>query len=247
VKRYGLVIFDLDGVLYRGDEPIPGAAQAVSRIESSGAQVRYLTNNSTQTRASFAAKLTALGITAKPCQVFTSAAGAGRLLSGSSAFVIGEEGLRDELRQAGCEVVESGEAECVVVGACWGLTYAMLDDAQWRIRCGARYLATNLDSTFPVEGGRLRPGAGAIVAAVSAASGREPEIVVGKPEPTLVDLILAETKLSKAETLLVGDRMDTDIECARRAGVDSALVLTGVTATATAGQATYVLESVALL
>src|SRR5207249_601225 len=199
LKQYSLYVVDLDGVLYRGDAPIAGAADALSRLRSRGALIRFLTNNSTQTRVEFAAKLGAMGFAAEEPEIYTSAAGAARLFGGQSVYVLGEEGLRKELAGGGCKVVVAGDADWVVVGACWSFTYAMLDEAQLRIRSGARYLATNPDKTFPVEGGRLRPGAGAIVAAVSAACGKEPEIMVGKPEPTLVNLILEETDVPKTE------------------------------------------------
>lgn len=227
MKQYSLYAFDLDGVLFRGNEAIPGAAEAVSAIRKR-AQVRFLTNNSTQTRASFADKLISLGFEARQSEIYSSAAGTAMLLAESSAYVVGEGGLRDELRAVDCKV-DVDDAEWVVVGACWSLTYAMLDEAQWRIRNGARYLATNLDKTYPIEGGRVKPGAGAIVAAVSAASEREPEIVVGKPAPTLMIQMFAETGIAADGCVLVGDRLDTDIECAHRAGCDSVLVLTGVT------------------
>ncbi|MCH8274665.1 MAG: HAD-IIA family hydrolase [Armatimonadetes bacterium] len=249
MKPYRLYIFDLDGVIYRGGEPISGASSALERIRSGGAAVRFLTNNSAQTRAAFADKLRGLGFAAEPEEVFSSAYGAARHVAPGSAFVVGEPGLKAELEGAGARVVEEGGADWVAVGICRGLTYDLIDEAQWRIRRGARFLATNIDSTYPDEGGRLRPGAGSVVAAVAEAAGRRPEITIGKPEPALALMILEDSGISLNETLLVGDRPDTDIECARRVGCDSALVLTGVTSRADAARAvpkpTYVLDSVA--
>jgi 4-nitrophenyl phosphatase len=102
----------------------------------------------------------------------------------------------------------------------------MIDEAQWRIRQGARFLATNTDSTYPIECDRVKPGAGAVVAAIATAAEASP-VVVGKPEPTLMRMIWSETEIAPADTLLVGDRVETDIACAVAAGCDSALVLTG--------------------
>ncbi|MEO7453138.1 MAG: HAD-IIA family hydrolase [Fimbriimonadales bacterium] len=226
MKDYRLYVFDMDGVLFRGDEVTPGGPETINDIHKSGALIRYLTNNSTKTRREYAEKLYEMGYPAEPAQIYTSAIGAAIYLGKNSAYVIGEDGLRAELRSAGCNVTD-GDADWVVVGACWSLTYTMIDEAQWRIRQGARFLATNTDATYPIEGGRVRPGAGACVAAVATAAEREPEIVIGKPHTTLLQMIWSETEASPADTLLVGDRLDTDIACALNAGCDSALVLTG--------------------
>lgn len=227
MKDYRLYVFDMDGVLFRGDEVVPGGPEVVRELFESGAAIRYLTNNSTKTRRDYAEKLRRLGYPAEPALVYSSASGAAIFLGATSAYVVGEDGLRDELRSVGCRVVEHEPAAWVVVGACWGLTYAMIDEAQWRLRQGARFLATNSDSTYPVEGDRVRPGAGAVLAAVSTAAEQQPEAIIGKPEPTLLQMIWSETEISPEHTLLVGDRLDTDVRCAVRAGCDSALVLSG--------------------
>jgi HAD superfamily hydrolase (TIGR01450 family) len=216
----------MDGVLFRGEKVIPGGPETVNDILKTGASIRYLTNNSTKTRRDFAEKLYGMGYPAEPAQIYTSASGTGIYLAGSSAYVIGEEGLRSELAALGCKVIESA-AEWVVVGACRVLTYAMIDEAQWRIRQGARFLATNTDATYPIEGDRVRPGAGACVAAVATAAEQQPEIVIGKPQTTLLEMIWSETEIPKQNTLIIGDRLDTDIALAENAGCDSALVLTG--------------------
>lgn len=229
MKDYALYVFDLDGVLYRGDQAIDGAAETVAEIRRRGKQVRFLTNNSTETRSARASQLTKMGIRATEAEVMTSAYGAGISLRGSSAFVVGEDGLREELANLDVKLVKNDEAaDWVVVGLCRDLRYADLDDAQARIRGGSCFMATNRDATFPDAGGRIRPGAGAIVAALCECVGRQPDTVIGKPEPFLLELILKETGAQPAETLVVGDRPDTDLLCAQRAGCDSVLVLTGV-------------------
>lgn len=228
MKRYHVFIFDMDGVLFRGDTPVPGAKETLQELRKRGAAVRFLTNNSTKTREHNARILREMGFFAQADEIFTSAVATARFLRGASAWVLGEPGLFDELREGGVEVVRHGDAEWVVVGLQRDLSYEQIDEAQWRIRTGARFLATNRDATYPVEK-RVRPGAGMVVAAVATAAEREPEVVIGKPEPTMVTMILEELGTQPSEALLVGDRLDTDIECARRAGCDSILVLTGVT------------------
>lgn len=229
MKDYKLYVFDMDGVLFRGEEPIPGGADLIKELTAEGRLIRYLTNNSTKTRREYAEKLYGMGYPAEPAQIYTSAAGAAIYLGKTSAYVVGEEGLRQELASMGCKVVGDEPAAWVVAGACWGLTYAMIDEAQWRIREGAHFLATNTDSTYPIENGRVKPGAGAVIAAIATAAEQQPEVVIGKPQPTLLRMIWSEAEISPDDTLLVGDRLDTDIACAENAGCDSALVLTGAT------------------
>jgi HAD superfamily hydrolase (TIGR01450 family) len=249
MKDYGLYVFDMDGVLFRGDEPTPGGPEVVREIAEGGALVRYLTNNSTKTRREFAEKLYEMGYPSEPAMIYTSAVGAAIYLGHTSAYVVGEEGLRSELESVGCNVVEDDPAAWVVVGACWTVTYAMIDEAQWRIRQGARFLATNMDSTYPIENGRLRPGAGSIVAAVRTAAEHDPDVVIGKPEPTLMRMIWSETEIGAESTLLIGDRLDTDVASAFNAGCDSALVLTGANSQAelrgSRWRPTYIYGSVA--
>ena len=226
MKDYRLYVFDMDGVLFRGSEPIPGGVGLIRELQESGASVRYLTNNSTKTRRQYAEFLFSLGYPSEPAQIYTSAIGAAIYLGETTAYVVGEGGLRSELQSVGCRVVDSEPADWVVAGACWSLTYPMIDEAQWRIRQGARFLATNTDSTYPIEGDRVKPGAGAVVAAIATAAEASP-VVVGKPEPTLMRMIWSETEIAPTDTLLVGDRIETDIACAVAAGCDSALVLSG--------------------
>lgn len=230
MKQYGLYIFDLDGVLYRGDEVIHETPEAIARLKERGALIRFLTNNSSKTRRQYADKLNALGFSSTENDVYSSASATATFLQQANArsvFIVGEEGLREEIETKGVRI-DNETADWVVVGICRSLTYELIDQAQDRIRAGARFLATNLDATFPDSGGRIRPGAGSMVAAVSAAAGKPPDLLIGKPEPTIVKQIWADTGVTSERTLLVGDRLDTDIQCAINAGCDSALVLTGV-------------------
>lgn len=246
---YRLAIFDLDGTLYRGEEPIPHAVEAVARLRSEGVGIRYLTNNSSQTRAFYRDKLRRMGFEADESEISSSATGTAAYLTSEgfkTAFVVGMPGLIATLRSAGLEVVNESsqghalaagpQAEVVVAGICLDFTYALMAAAMNQIRCGAKFVATNPDATFPLEGGRFTPGAGSIVAAIQTCSGVEP-FVVGKPNPYLIQLILGEANCSPADALVIGDRMDTDIESGTRAGCATHLVLTGVETQAPQGQA----------
>ena len=243
------VLFDLDGTLYRGAEAIPGAVETVVELRRRGILVRYLTNNATLTRAAFAAKLGAMGFPARPEDVESSATGTAAHLVATglrTAFVVGMPGLVATLREAGVRVVnadedgkvrpEEAEAEAVVVGMCKAFDYALLDGAMSAILGGARFVATNPDATYPLEAGRLCPGAGSLVAAVQTCSGVAP-FVVGKPQPFLVETILRETGLRPEEALVVGDRLDTDVAAGRAAGCPTFLVLSGVEKSIPPGQA----------
>ncbi|MBI3947806.1 MAG: HAD-IIA family hydrolase [Armatimonadetes bacterium] len=244
-RRPGVYIFDLDGVIYRGDAVLPFAADAVARLRAAGATPFFLTNNATRTRGSFARKLATMGIPTAPDEIMTSAYATALYfreqgLGGTTAYVVGEEGIRTELASVGVRVLadgcDDGRAESVVVGLDRDFTYHKLYCAQQAILAGARFIATNGDLTYPVEGGRVIPGGGALVAAVRAATSVEP-ILIGKPELYALRKILEITGAAPGETTLVGDRLDTDILAGRRIGMRTVLVLTGVTTAAEAERA----------
>ncbi|HZD16945.1 MAG TPA: HAD-IIA family hydrolase [Actinomycetota bacterium] len=228
--RYGCILFDLDGVLYRGDEAVPGASETLATLRRTGTRLAFLTNNSSRTPEQVAAKLRSLGIAAEPAEVVTSALATAELLAsrgGGSAYVIGGEGVARALADAGLRVLddEPQHADLVVVGIDETMTYAGLKRACLLVRNGARLLATNVDPTFPAAGGELWPGAGALVAAIVTATGVEAE-VVGKPFAPLFEA--ARRRAGGGAPLVVGDRLDTDIAGAVALGWDSMLVLTGV-------------------
>ena len=245
-----LVALDLDGVVYRGDSPIAGAAEAVAEVVRRGLLLRYVTNNATLHRAAVAAKLRSMGLPAAPDQVLTSGAATAawlgdRLPAGAPVLVVGEEGLLAELREAGFQPVHAegpGEGShgaapaAVVVALDRRFTYGGMARAQGALLAGALFAATNPDTTFPTERGLL-PGAGALVEAVAAAAGRRPDVVIGKPSPELARALTRTTGIPPSETVLVGDRLDTDISMGRAAGMQTVLVLTGVSARADLGPA----------
>ena len=241
------MLLDIDGVVRRGVDPIPGAGDAVAAIAARGCAFGFVTNNSSTTPAETADKLAAVGVTVSPEQIVTSALVAADMLApGTRCLIIGMTGLRGALAQRGCLSVEDpAEADAVVVGFDRDIVWDDLRRATMALRRGARFLATNDDATFPSPEG-LWPGNGAIVAALERSSARTAE-VAGKPHPPL--LLAAARRFGGGRVLFVGDRHDTDILGAATLGWDSALVLTGVTTPAEVAALqpppTYVLQSVA--
>jgi phosphoglycolate/pyridoxal phosphate phosphatase family enzyme len=237
-------ILDMDGVLYRGGFGLPGANEALARLREVGPVV-FLTNNSTRTREGFAARASELGLDVEGRDVITSAYATARTLAGSvtRCYVVGEEGIVEELRGVGIEPIQSlngiepSTVDAVVVGLDRGISYDRLADASLCIRSGALLVATNPDRTLPIQG-REVPGAGTMVAAVEAASGVKAR-VIGKPQPEAVRMAADHIGLLAEECVVVGDRLDTDIAGGNRAGCTTCLVLTGVSTEADASQAEH--------
>ncbi len=232
VDGYTLVVFDLDGVIYLIDRPIPGAVETVARLHGEGRAVAYATNNASRRAGDVADLLTGMGVQARPEEVLTSAAAAAQLLgerlpAGTPVLVVGAEALRSEIRAVGLTPVSSADESPAAVIQGYGpqVGWADLAEAAVAVRGGATWIATNTDRTLPSGRGPL-PGNGALVAALATALDREPDEVVGKPAPEL--FATAARRAGEGRTLVVGDRLDTDIEGANRAGLDSLLVLTGV-------------------
>ncbi len=224
------VVADLDGVVYRGEAPIPDAVEAFRRWERAGVPYCFVTNNATRSAEAFADKLTRLGVRTAPSQVVTSpiataAAMRERWAPGTPVFVLGAPALADVLRDAGFTVTDD-EPEAVVVGLDRDLTYARLRTAVRAVHAGAALIGTNADPRLPVEDG-FDPGAGSILAAVAAATGARP-VVVGKPEPRMVEMALQRLGTAKATTVMIGDQVCTDILAGQRAGLRAILVTTGV-------------------
>ncbi len=230
IHTFKAFIVDVDGVLIKGGEPIPGAQEAITQLKELG-RVVILTNNSTRSRSRTAQILQALGFPIDPEEVVTSSFIAAQWLHDntgpSRVWTIGEEGLSEELQLANHRLVSPREAEWVVVGMDRSLTYAKLADALRALLSGARLLATNRDGTFPTPQGLL-PGAGAVVGAIEG-MGFRPEAVVGKPSPIAFETALKVAGVSPQDAIMIGDRWETDIRGALAAGLATALVLTGVT------------------
>jgi len=235
--RIKVVILDLDGVIYRGKTALPGARETTEWLGAHGYQTYYFTNNSTRTRESYVELLAGFGIEADAEHVVTSASLTARYFADlgvlgrprRTALVVGEGGLVDELRRAGLRIVRrrgQRPIDFVVVGMDRRFTYHKLHEAQQAVLAGAELIATNCDATYPVEGNVI-PGGGSIVAAVATACERKP-VLIGKPSPRAGELILHHAGAAADEALMVGDRLETDIQMARRAGIWACLVLTGI-------------------
>ncbi len=217
-------VLDLDGVIWLGNEPIPGSADAVRRLQANGTPVLFVTNMSRLTEAEQEAKLAGHGIDARG-SVLTSAMAAGRLIeSGERVLVIGGPGIDEAIEKRGGRVVRTHPADAVIVGIDPTFDYDELTRAMTAVRGGARLIGTNHDPTYPTAEG-LRPGGGAIVAAIAAAAETEP-VFAGKPNVVAADLV---RELLGDSGLMVGDRPDSDGLFATALGYDFALVLSGVT------------------
>jgi HAD superfamily hydrolase (TIGR01450 family) len=230
-SAYDLALVDLDGVAYRGHEPIEHAADSLVAGRSAGMRLVFVTNNASREPGSVAAQLTTLGIPAGPDEVMTAAQAAaavlaGRLEPGARVLVVGGAGLVTAVRAEGFEVVTSAaeQPHAVVQGFAPEVGWRELAQAAFAIQAGAWYVASNRDMTLPQEQG-MAPGNGALVGAVVAATGVEP-VSAGKPEPTMFQL--AAERIGAHRPLVIGDRLDTDLGGARAAGYPGLHVLTGV-------------------
>lgn len=220
----------MDGVIYRGNKMIPGADIFVKRLRQRGDRFLFLTNNSQRTRRDVAVKLCRLGIEATERDIFTCAMATARFLAdqrpGGTAFVIGEGGLLNALHLNGYSVVDDAP-DYVVVGEGRTLSFEMIEKAVRLVERGARLIATNLDPNCPTDSG-TRPGCGAIVAMIEAATGRR-AFSVGKPSPIMMRAARKELGLSTDETIMVGDTLETDIVGGVQLGFRTVLVLSGGT------------------
>lgn len=229
---YDLLMFDLDGVVYVDGRAVEHAAESIAQAREGGAHIAFITNNASRTPEQVAAQLGELGVTATPADVVTSSQAAARLLvsahgEGSPIAVLGADGLLAALRDAGLEPVRVGDSRAVAIvsGYAPDIRWRVIMQAATLIRNGLPWVATNADLTLPTDDG-LAPGHGLLVRLISDFAEVAPQ-VAGKPQRPLLD----ETRLrvEGEHPLMVGDRLDTDIEGANRAGVASLLVLTGVT------------------
>lgn len=245
-----LLLVDLDGVVYRGAEPVPGVAAVLADRAARGDDVVYVTNNSMHYRADYVTRLTAMGAPVDPDRIVSSARATARYLverhpEVRRVLALGAGGLERELRDVGLDVVTAahaatrvaqegldgasaaGHPDAVVVGLDPQLTYLRLAVAADAVRAGARFIATNRDPIYPTERG-VRPGAGSIVAAVEATTGVTP-VSIGKPEPWLLELAAHTVGAEARDAIMVGDGIRTDLGAARAVGARCVFMLTGVT------------------
>jgi glycerol-1-phosphatase len=236
-SAYDVALLDLDGVVYLGGAAIPSAAEALRKADAAGMRLAYVTNNAFRTPAAIAELLNSFGVQAAKEDVVTSAQAAARLLAerlppGAPVLVIGGSGLRMALRERGLRPVSTAaeKPQAVVEGYAPDVSYSMLAEGGLAVAAGALFVASNGDLTLPTRRGR-QPGNGSLIQVVATATGVQP-LVAGKPEPPLHRESVLRT--GAKHPLVVGDRLDTDIEGAHRVGADSMLVLTGVTSPAEA-------------
>lgn len=227
-------IFDMDGVLYRGETILPGVTTFLDALTLRGIPYSLATNNSTMTPRDYVTKLAGMGLSVPESSILTSGMATRDYLretlpEGSALLVVGAPALADVLVAGTSFRIASSELDnpaAVVVGLDRNFTYERLRQANAAIRGGARFVATNADATLPTEAG-LVPGCGSIVAAIAAASGQRP-VIIGKPEPETLVMAAHQLGIPVGEAVMVGDRLDTDIVAGNRAGALTAMVLTGV-------------------
>ena len=228
--EFGFLI-DMDGVLYRGADLLPGAGQFVRELRERDIPFRFLTNNSQRTRRDVVAKLSRLGIDADEQHVFTSAMATARFLAqqkpDGTAFVIGEGGLLTALHQHGYAVVDHAP-DYVVVGEGRTFNLELVETAVRMILGGAKLIATNMDPNCPTTNGGIRPGCGAMVAMLETATGVK-AFSVGKPSPVMMRAARKELGLTTDQTIMIGDTMETDILGGVQLGFHTVLVLSGGT------------------
>ena len=240
-EAYQLALLDLDGVVYRGKNPVEHAAESIRKAEGLGMTVEYTTNNSSRLQSVVADQLKGFDLDVEPWQVITSSVVAARMVAravpqGAKVFVLGAQHLREEVAKQGLEVVDSAEDKPVAAIQGWypDMSWNQMAQIAYAVEQGATYFVTNRDLTIPRELG-IAPGCGSMIMAVINATGVEPVSSAGKPESAMYDearLLAAHDgaePVAKEACLAIGDRLDTDIEAGNRGGYDSLAVLTGVT------------------
>jgi len=235
VSNIKALILDMDGVLWRENTPIGDLSAIFARIREQSLKVAMATNNGTKTVDEYLQKFAGFGVTVEPWQIISSASATADILckhfpEGGSVFLVGENGVKRALEERGFNVIvdpeDKSRPEAVVGGFDRGVTYAKLRRATLHIRAGVPFYGTNPDKTFPTPEG-LIPGAGAILASIEAATSVQP-IIIGKPLPAMMYSALDRMGTGPAETLVVGDRLETDIAAGQAADCKTALVLSGV-------------------
>lgn len=271
MSKYSTFLFDCDGVLWRGSQPIEGVASVLAKLRAASKKILFVTNNATKSRETYVKKFHSMGIVASVEDIITSASGTAAYMKHQlgmtgKVFVIGESGLVDELSASGFSVVASTadpttsfecsevdlNVQAVVIGLDTAISYRKLAYGTHCIRAIPKclFIATNSDSTYPA-GGAILPGGGALVAALETACGRSPDHCVGKPSQELMKMILTSHALDITTTCMVGDRLSTDILFGNRAGMSTLLVFTGITqpeeltTASPEAQPTYTLASLA--
>lgn len=231
MKQYKGYLIDLDGTMYKGSQPIDGAAQFIEYLNNHDIPHLFVTNNSTKEPEDVVEKLKNVGVTAHSDEIVTSALATAEYISNeqsnASVYVIGGDGLRNAIQNEGLTIRDDEHVDYVTIGLDEAVTYDKLATATLGVRQGAKFISTNKDVSIPKERGFL-PGNGAITSVVSVSTGVDP-VFIGKPEPIIMDKALDILQLPKADVAMVGDLYDTDIMSGINVGVDTIHVQTGVT------------------
>jgi len=229
MSKKGFLI-DMDGVIYRGKEPIPGAIDFINKLKKEGHPFLFLTNNSQKTSRDVCYKLKQLGFNVGVEDIFTCAMATAKYLAMSkpegTAYVIGEGGLLTELHKHGYAVIDD-KPDYVVIGEGRTIMLESVDKAVNLVMNGSKLIATNLDPNCPTDGGKYRAGCGAFVAMIEFATGKK-AFSVGKPSPVMMRMARKKLKLTTDETIMIGDTMETDILGAGAMGFTTVLTLSGV-------------------
>lgn len=232
LRQVSAVLFDMDGVIYVGNQPLPGVQDLLDYLDATGRRWLCITNNASNTSQMFADKLAKMNIKANPAHILGSAEATAAWLGEQvpqkgKVIMLGMEGLRTALLNEGFTLVDDPfEAEFAVAGINFNLVYEDVARIALAVRNGARFVGTNIDPTYPSERGQI-PGTGSIIAMLEAATSVKPEIV-GKPYPGMYQLAMHRVHSQPAETMMVGDRYETDITGATTLGLVTTGVLTGI-------------------
>lgn len=229
-KKYQAFCFDLDGTVYKGDEPISEAVLLIRRLQETGLNPYFVTNNSSSTQLAVQSKLHSFGLKVRTSNIMTSAIAAARYCAthfgGASVMMIGETGLEEALQSVGMKITNV-KPDVVVIGIDREVSYVKLSDACLAIASGAHFIATNGDKAIPTERG-LEPGNGSFVKLVENATGVKP-VFIGKPESHMLSYIQENGGYKKEEMVMIGDNYDTDIMAGIHFGIDTVFVEGGVT------------------
>ena len=229
--HFKAIILDLDGRVYTGNKVIPGVSKTIKQLRAKGIKIFFLSNASMKTRKQQAEKLQVMGINCKITEMYNTAYATASYIKHhhpkSTVYVVSEGGLQQELKAVGLKLAANEHATIVATGLDTKITFEKLTTALRAIRNGAKFIASNVDRVYPTEKGIL-PGSGTIAAFLEYGTGKKP-VVIGKPEPYMVEAVMKENKIKKKDLLIVGDNYETDLRAAKRMKIKCALVLTGLT------------------
>ena len=231
MNKKGFII-DIDGVIGKGESPIDAGIKGVKKLRGIGKKIIFVSNNSTRSRRIMMGRFEKFGLEVNENELLMATYATARFIAsekkGAKIFTTGEKGLIEELELAGHKIVEYSDAEYLVVGSNRGINFDLMTKALRACLSGKRYIATNPDRIFPAEDGPV-PGTGMIIGALYWMTGREPDVVVGKPSKVIMEQALEILGLDARDVVVVGDQIDVDVKAGKAIGAETLLVLTGVT------------------